>query len=160
VSGAARSVVTLKFTSTLRGVANGGIVVEIAFSVDGWPPAKSEARSMFGVQHSHASRVRALLEAARVEIVRVGWETTTEPIGLEVVLHAPPGRDAWDATNYLGGVADTLQDKSRVGSLDLSHLDELREVAIFGNDRQIKDVHYRERPAESAGYSVRVWHLR
>jgi hypothetical protein len=133
--------------------------VEIAFSVDGWPPAKNEARSMFGVQHGHAPRVRALLEAARVEMVSVGWETTTEPVGLELVLHAPAGRDPWDATNYLGGVADTLQEKSRVGSLDLSHLGELREVAVFQNDRQIKELHYRERRAESPGYSVRVWHL-
>ena len=34
-----------------------------------------------------------------------------------------------------------------------------REVALFQNDRQIKEVHYREHPADTARYSVRVWHL-
>jgi len=90
--------------------------------------------------------------------VSTGWTTTTQPVGLELIIHAPAG-EAWDATNYLGGVADALQNKSRVGAIDLGHLGQLRGVALFENDRQIKEVHYRENPAASARYSVRVWHL-
>ena len=38
---------------------------QVTFDVSGYPPAKDGALSIFGVGHSHAPRVRLLLEAAR-----------------------------------------------------------------------------------------------
>jgi hypothetical protein len=64
------------------------------------------------------------------------------PIGLDVTLYAPPGRNPWDATNYLGGIGDVLEDKRRRGILP--HLGSLRDVFLYLNDRQIREVHYRQ----------------
>ncbi|MDA1196064.1 MAG: hypothetical protein O2894_12910 [Planctomycetota bacterium] len=133
---------------------------EIRFTVDAWPPAKNEAMSMLGPNHSHAVRVRSLLEAARLAMRDGGWQLTVEPVGLELVVYAAEGQDPWDATNYLGGTGDVLQDKSRpLPRLDLSHLGELRQVALYENDRQIREVHYRQALAPTPSYSVRVWTL-
>lgn len=132
----------------------------IQFTVDGWPPAKSEALSMLGPNHSHARRVRVLLEAAGAALRDGNWQFTSQPIGLELILYAAEGRDPWDATNYLGGVGDVLQDKSRpLPRLDLSHLGELRQVALYENDRQIQEIHYRQSPGPASNYSVRLWTL-
>jgi hypothetical protein len=49
-------------------------------------------------------------------------------------------RTLGDTTNYLGGIADVLEDKSYRGSL--GHLGELRRVSVYRNDRQIKQVTY------------------
>lgn len=38
---------------------------QVSFDVPGFPPAKNEALSMLGAGHSHAPRVRLLLERAR-----------------------------------------------------------------------------------------------
>lgn len=57
-------------------------------------------------------------------------------------------------------VGDVLQDKSRpLPRLDLSHLGELRQVALYENDRQIHEIHYRQSPRRVSSYSVRVWAL-
>lgn len=132
----------------------------IQCTVDGWPPAKNEALSMLGPNHSHAPRVRALLEAARAALRDGDWQFTSEPIGLELIVSAAEGRDPWDATNYLGGVGDVLQDKSRpLPRLDLSHLGELRQVALYENDRQIQEIRYRQSSGPASSYSVRLWTL-
>ncbi|MFI0351130.1 hypothetical protein [Actinomadura sp. 9N407] len=127
----------------------------VSFTVPKYPPAKNEALSMMGAGHSHAGRVRRLLEAAgraRDEQAFVpienGW------VALDVVLHAPADRDPWDATNYLGGIADVLEDKSRRGTLD--HLGELADVWLYRNDRQIKEVTYRQIASGHAQYVVTV----
>jgi hypothetical protein len=129
---------------------------EILFTVPGLPPAKNEALSMLGPGHSHALRVRALLEAAR-DAVGTGFEPLTEPLGLEVALRTPDDKDPWDATNYLGGIGDVLEVKSRRGSLE--HLGALATVGVYQNDRQIKDVRYRIARAAEASYTVRIWIL-
>lgn len=130
---------------------------DLAFAVGGWPPAKSEALSMLGPNHPHAPRVRALLEAARAAMRQSGWALAELPVGLDVVVSAPPDKDPWDATNYLGGIADVLQDKSRpFRGLDLTHLGELRQVAVYRNDRQIRVVRYRHEPGYEASYAVRI----
>lgn len=111
---------------------------------------------MLGSKHSHAPRVLALLEAAR----RVAGEEFLPfegPIGLELELHAPPNQDPWDATNYLGGVGDVLELKTRRGALD--HLGDLAGVGLYLNDRQIREVRYRQLPADEASYRVRIWEL-
>jgi hypothetical protein len=132
-------------------------VREIILDIDGFPPAKNEALSMLGMKHSHAPRVRALLEAARREISSKGFAVFEGPIGLDVELHAPPDRDPWDATNYLGGIGDVLEVKARRGVLD--HLGGLAAVGLYLNDRQIREVRYRQLPAEHARYRVRIWML-
>jgi uncharacterized protein DUF6946 len=129
----------------------------VLLQVDGCPPAKSEALSMLGVGHPHAQRVRALLEAARSAASDWRWTPAEGPVALEVTLVAPAKRDPWDATNYLGGIADVLQDKRRdFPRLDLSHLGDLRQVSLFVNDRQVREVAYRQLPGKEPRYSVLV----
>jgi hypothetical protein len=125
------------------------------FRVAGFPPAKNEAVSMLGAGHPHAPRVVNLLRAAKDALGRSGFDPIEAgPVALEVVVHAPPGRNAWDATNYLGGIADVLEEKSRRGTLD--HLGELAQVWVYRNDRQIKQVSYRQLEASEAFYTVRI----
>jgi hypothetical protein len=130
----------------------------LSFRVPGLPPAKNEALSMLGAGHSHAPRVLELLRAAKDALERSGFAPVDSgPVALEVVVHTPPGRDPWDATNYLGGVADVLEEKSRRGTLE--HLGELRHVWVYRNDRQIKEVTYRHLEAPDAFYTVRICEL-
>lgn len=129
----------------------------ISFRVPGYPPAKNEARSMLGPGHSHAPRVRALLTAARDALLADPAFTPVAAarIALDVVLHADPAQDPWDATNYLGGIADVLEDKSRRGSA-VSHLGDLATTCLYADDRQIKQVAYREETGTAAEYVVTV----
>lgn len=129
----------------------------ISFRVSGYPPAKNEALSMLGEGHSHAARVRTLLAAARDALQAQAPFTPVSdgPIALDLVLHPSPDRDPWDATNYLGGVADVLEDKSRRGTA-VGHLGDLAHVWVYGNDRQIKQVSYHEQPGATPGYVVTV----
>ena len=130
----------------------------LSFRVPGLPPAKNEALSMLGAGHSHASRVLELLRAAKDALQRSGFVPVDGgPVALDVVVHAPPRQDPWDATNYLGGIADVLEEKSRRGTLD--HLGELRYVWVYRNDRQIKEVSYRQLDASAASYTVRIREL-
>jgi hypothetical protein len=134
------------------------IVRELSFRVPGLPPAKNEALSMLGAGHSHGPRVLELLRAAEDALQRSGFAPVDGgPVALNMVVHAPPGQDPWDATNYLGGVADVLEEKSRRGLLD--HLGELRHVWVYRNDRQIKEVSYRQLEATDASYTVRIREL-
>ena len=111
---------------------------------------------MLGAGHGHAVRVRALLEAAKAAI-SPDFVLLQGALGLDVELWAPAQLDPWDATNYLGGIGDVLEEKNRRGIL--AHLAGLESVALYANDRQIREVHYRQVPAERAGYRVRVWEL-
>lgn len=113
---------------------------------------------MLGPGHSHAPRVLELLQAAKDALERSGFAAVDAgPVALEVVVHARPGQDPWDATNYLGGIADVLEEKSRRGTLE--HLGDLRQVWVYRNDRQIKEVSYRQREAPDAYYTVRIREL-
>jgi hypothetical protein len=132
-----------------------GLGQELWFRVPGYPPAKNEALSMLGSGHSHAPRVLGLLRAARDALQRSSFiPVDGGPVALDVVVHTPPNRDPWDATNYLGGIADVLEEKSRRGTLE--HLGELRQVWVYRNDRQIKEVSYRQLEAPDAFYTVRI----
>lgn len=131
-------------------------VVEIAFDVSGWPPIKNEALSLLSANHKQHDRVRTLLEAAMAASKSVGWKATGRLVGLDVTVRAPFGRPAGDATNYLGGIGDVLQEKNKLINLDLSHLGPLQEVALYLDDRQIVRVRYDVEPADSPSYSVRV----
>jgi hypothetical protein len=131
---------------------------EFRFEVAGFPPAKNEALSMVGAGHSHAPRVVSLLTAVRdaLEVERFNGFGSV-PIWLDVVIYSPPGQDPWDATNYLGGIADVLEDKARRGALE--HLADLAAVSLYANDRQIKQVSYRQEDASEARYVVRIREL-
>jgi hypothetical protein len=128
----------------------------IAFNVRGWPPVKNEATSMLAAGHSQYSRVRALLEAAAAVIRQTGWEPVTADVALEVTVRSPSTRPPADATNYLGGIGDVLQDKSSPINIDLSHLGDLQAVALYVNDRQICRVTYFVELADMPSYNVRV----
>ena len=76
------------------------------------------------------------------------------PVTLDVVLRCPAGQNPADATNYLGGIADVLEEKSHRGPLE--HLGALAAVRLYRNDRQIKHVAYREDESAHVGYTVTV----
>jgi hypothetical protein len=127
----------------------------ITVVVDGWPPAKNEAKSMVAAGHLHADRVMRLLEAADVAITSRRSPTFgSDPLGLELIVYSPDEPPS-DATNYLGGVGDVLEAKDRRGALP--HLGDLAAVALYVNDRQIHEVRYRWERASTTRYAVRVW---
>ena len=117
---------------TMRGM-------EVTLEVDGWPPTNAEAKSLLAADHPHAERVRALLRAAQAH----GWTTTAADIGLDLVVRGP-ARPASDATNYLGAVGDVLQEKVSQHNLNVSHLADLAMVALYVDDRQIREIRYAE----------------
>ena len=86
-------------------------VAELSFEVDDLPPTKNEAKSLLAPRHTPASRVRALLVAAKQAMdFEPGPLFPRQPLALEVVVGSPR-RPKSDATNYLGGIGDVLQDK-------------------------------------------------
>lgn len=130
----------------------------IEFEVDGLPPAKSQ-RSFFGVRSRHHERLRTLLKQAHGVKSAQGFRGFgTSRLCLEVEVRAPEGQQPGDATNYLGGIADALEvKKHRIeasGSLD--HLGYRKEVGLYDNDSQIKEIHYREVESDRTGYTVRL----
>ena len=136
---------------------NGAVERAIEFEVRGeWPPLKGEAKSMLSRGHGQARRVRALLEAAHEAQQRIGFKRFgTARIGMRVVVR-PVGGSVGDATNALGGIADTLQ--ARRPNIDLSYLGVLRDAFLYADDAQIREVSYREEPGET-GYTLRFWEL-
>jgi hypothetical protein len=136
-------------------MAQGGIA-EIAFDVQGWPPVKNEATSMLAVEHPQHDRVRRLLEAAETAAQLADWTVVSVDIALDVTVRTPTPRPPADATNYLGGIADVLQDKTKPFNIDLSHLGPLQGVALYRNDRQISRISYRTERAEVPSYQVRI----
>lgn len=128
---------------------------EVSFEVAGWPPIKNEAKSLLSSAHPKAKQVLALLEAADAAKESAGWECTDGLVTLQLVVRSksrPPG----DATNYLGGVADVLQVKRADPTLDIGHLGEFVDVALYVNDRQINRISYAEETAEQTSYLVRL----
>lgn len=107
---------------------------EVVLYVEGWPPAKNEAKSLLASGHTHVERVLKLLRSAQeatgeaASTVRFG----SRPIGLELTVESP-GDPIADATNFLGGVGDVLESKSRRGQLE--QLGDLSRVGLYENDR-------------------------
>jgi hypothetical protein len=128
---------------------------EISFEVAGLPPIKNEAKSLLSAAHKQARQVRSLLEAARAAADSAGWKRVPGLVSLELIVRGN-GRPPDDATNYLGGVADVLQAKKDHVMIDLGYLGELRDVALYANDRQINRVGYSQEAAERTSYVVRV----
>ena len=128
----------------------------IRLTVDGLPPAKGEALSMFAKNHPHRRRVRALLEAAAEARAGSQWgPDERRPVGLDlVVVESATSSPRSDATNLLGGVADVLQ-AHRV-NVDTSHLGKLAAVSLYANDRQIREARYSVERGDRPGYRVCV----
>jgi hypothetical protein len=127
-------------------------MAEIKLEIEGYPPAKGEALSMLGKGHSHASRVKRLLEAASDQAN--GMSFGFGPIGLEMTLRCARDRMRGDATNYLGGVGDVLENKKPRGALE--DLGALALVHRYENDRQIEEIHYRWEETAEPSYEIRV----
>jgi hypothetical protein len=130
---------------------------ELSASVNGLePPLKGEAKSMLSEDHKQAPRVRALLQAVHDERAKTGFAGFgSARIGMEVTMR-PVGGLAGDVTNALGGIGDTLQ-TNRV-NVDLTYLGELADAFIYTDDKQIREIRYREEPGP-LGYTVRFWLL-
>lgn len=116
----------------------------IRLTVNGWPPAKSEALSLFSQKHRHHHRVRDLLAAAEEALGEPQWEQwdpgERRPIGLDlVVVESAAGPPPSDATNYLGGVADVLQ-----------------AASLYADDGQIREVRYSVERGDAPRYRVCV----
>lgn len=126
----------------------------IEFEVKGWPPKKSEAKSLFAAGHPKADMVRALLEAARDAARRDGWSPVTGQVALELTINCPD-RPNGDATNFLGGVADVLQG-TIPPNVDVAHLRNLAAIGLYVDDKQISRISYRELPAAEVSYRIRV----
>ena len=132
--------------------------LEVTLTVDGWPPAKNEAKSLLSAGHSHAERVVKLLEAAQhanqnqSSAVLFG----SRPIGLDLTVSSPAEPTA-DATNFLGGVGDVLEVRDRQGLLE--HLGALANVGLYDNDRQIHEIRYRWRRKPIVSYVVKLREL-
>lgn len=125
-------------------------------TVDGYPPAKSEAKSIFASTHPHSDRVARLLTACADVLASSGDPGLgSVPLGLDVYVTGPEELRS-DATNFLGGVADVLQNKMR---LDLPHLGDLAGVHLFDDDRQLEEVFYRWRRGDERSYEVRLYRL-
>jgi hypothetical protein len=109
-------------------------------------------------------KVEALLKAAREaarEANRLEGFTGfgERRIRLDVVVHAGSDEDEepWDATNYLGEIADVLEGKAKKllaqpGLLDW--LGDLINVGLYNDDRQIKEINYREVQSDRERYIV------
>lgn len=133
---------------------------EIMVRVDGWPPAKDGGKSIFNPEHSRHSLVRALLSAAGDVIAVSGWRLVESPlpIGLELVVSRRAALDGGaDPANYIGGVCDVLEAERQ--NVPPSWLGELARHALYENDSQVREIHYREDPAAPGGYQLRIWKL-
>ena len=135
-------------------------LVEINLAVEGWPPKKSEAKSLLAWDHPDSDSVVFLLRAVALRLSESRWDPTeARPVGLELIVIAQtPEQIPGDATNYLGGVADVLQaDKPR--RVDLTHLGDLAKGCLYRNDRQLREVRYTVESGDVPGYRVRIWVL-
>lgn len=128
----------------------------LSFDVTGPPPLRTEALSIFSAGHRQAVRIRTLLEAACQAAQVTGWTPLTGPVELEVVLRHPPETHGTDAIPLLGGISTVLQDKRHAIRSGLAHLGPLADVALYVDDRQIRQLSYREEPADTVSYHVRV----
>lgn len=128
---------------------------ETTVEVDGYPPAKSEALSILGAGHSHSGRVKRLLEAVKAALeAQRARDLGSVPLVIHVELRCPRDGTRSDATNYLGGITDVLQDKTPRGTLP--QLGDLATVHLFDDDRQVEEIHFRCRQADRPSYSIRL----
>jgi hypothetical protein len=133
--------------------ANDRAVDSIRFEVQGKPPLKGEAISVFNPKHGQAERIHTLLQAAQLACLEQGFAPIEDRgVALEVITRSPAG----DAANIVGGIADVLENKPiRSHRSSIDHLGDLATVWLYQDDKQIKQIIYREEPGESS-YTVTV----
>jgi hypothetical protein len=85
-------------------------------------------------------------------------EMCTSQVALELIIRCP-GRPVGDATNFLGGIADVLQGKAKHRNINLDHLGDLREVALYADNGLISRISDREEPADIPSFTVRISNL-
>ncbi len=127
---------------------------DLTVELVGLPPAKG-VQAPLSATHRHLPRTRALLQAVRC-LLPSGFTPLSTSVGLDLTVRTPSARRAWDATNYLGGIADVLQNKNR---RELGHLGDLAMVAVYENDRVIREVRYQHERSDTVGYRLRIWEL-
>lgn len=130
---------------------------QITLQVQGDPPIKDGANSVFGPKHRQGPRMLALLEAARQALAEQPefMPVRNGSVALEVEVYAPPSGAPDDATNYLGGIADVLEEKES-HRVAIDHLGALASVWLYWRDTQIKQVSYREVASDRMAYRVTV----
>jgi hypothetical protein len=130
-----------------------GAANEVCFEVRGNPPLKGEAISVFNPKHGQAERIRALLQVAQRACQEQGFvPIVMGSVALGVIARSPTG----DAANIIGGIADVLEDKpGRYYRSSIDHLGDLAAVWFYRDDKQIKQISYREEPGECS-YTVTV----
>ncbi len=127
-------------------------------SVEGWPPKKNTAKSLFAEGHPDSLCVINLLRKAKQALGDSEWNPTERrQIGLELVMAETPDGIPGDATNYLGGIADVLQ--ANRTNADLLHLGDLAQASLYYDDSQIREVRYCVERGNIPGYRLRVWVL-
>jgi hypothetical protein len=138
----------------------------ISFTVAGHPPPKDGGFSILNPAHPHHPRAVALLTAAGEEARGAAFAAFAEhPLRIRVAMRtrAPaPG----DGLNYLGGVADVLEDKSARAAADrtwpekAAALGGLASFALYRNDRQFRDAGIdQDDHASEDSYTVTSWAL-
>ena len=133
-------------------------MTKISLSVEGWPPKKNTAKSLFAEGHPDSLCVLNLLRKVKQALGDSEWNPTgRRQIGLELVMAETPDGFPGDATNYLGGIADVLQ--ANRTNADLSHLGDLAQASLYYDDRQIREVLYCIERGDVPGYRLRVWVL-
>ena len=134
--------------------------IEIELTVRGhFPPAKGQ-RSIFNVLSNRHPQLIALLdEVHRVKSATKGFRGFGRAeLRMEVEVRVPPELGHGDGTNYLGGIADALEDKTTrmlATKNPLHTLGHRRYVRFYDNDRQLKHIVYREVEGE-LGYTIRL----
>ena len=133
--------------------------IEIEVTVQGhFPPAKGQ-RSIFNVLSNRHPRLIALLnEAHRVRSLKKFHGFGGVPLRMDVEVRVPSGLAHGDGTNYLGGIADALEDKTAwmlAAKNPLLTLGHLRYVGLYDNDRQLRHIVYQEVEGE-LGYTIRL----
>ena len=130
---------------------------EISLSVADWPPAKDGGCSIFNPKHRHHARVVDLPRQAKRALADSRWNPREKaPIGLELVIFAPPGGLPGDVDNYFSGVADVLK---AIRLNESSYLADLARVSFYIDDQQIEEMRCYVDRDDGPSYRVRVWVL-
>ena len=109
-------------------------MTNISLSVEGWPPKKNTAKSLFAGGHPDSLCVLNLLRKVKEALGDSEWNPIERrQIGLELVMAETPDGLPGDATNYLGGIADVLQ--ANRTNADISHLGDLAQASLYYDDR-------------------------
>ena len=123
---------------------------DIHIAVEGLPPAK-QISPLLAPSHTHRGRVLALLHAAKAAVPAESRPFASS-LSLTLTLFVPDDLPPGDPTNFLGGVADVLQEKQ-----DVWDLGELRSVALYRNDAQLRHLEFRQEVGDRLRYEL---HLR